>query len=79
MPTERFDSTRPLSREQAEAVFGEITDTMLLTVWEAEFIDSVEDQGFDPTDRQQEILDRIEAELPQRRDLARRGMWPIRV
>jgi hypothetical protein len=56
--------------------FDEPDDVELMTDWERGFVDSVESQDYALTDRQQEKLDQIEAELVIRRRLWREGRFP---
>jgi hypothetical protein len=50
----------------------------MLNLWQNEFLSSVDCQDFPPTERQQEVLDEIEAAVEMRRKLWRhghRGPW----
>ena len=49
----------------------------MLTDWEKGFLASIGEWEGELTDRQQEKLDEIEAEIPIRLELARQGRWPI--
>jgi hypothetical protein len=55
----------------------DITEDDVLTDWEKDFLASVGCWDGDLTDRQQEKLDEIEAEIPMRLELVRQGRRPI--
>jgi hypothetical protein len=58
--------------------FDDITEDDVLTDWEHDFLASVGAQGYPLTERQEDKLAEIEADIPRRLELARRGRWPIR-
>jgi hypothetical protein len=55
----------------------DITEDDVLTDWEKDFLASVGSQDHEPTERQQDKWDEIEAEIPMRMAMARQGRWPI--